>query len=152
MTLCNIPYITYLNLYIFFLTASNGKIDLGTFDKITVASPIEPGTYELLEVKSNFSNPIRVDVMEFDLQNDGAFLSLLTGRTPQEVVEIARWTGSALPATLKSYRPYMWLNMTSYSSSTSKGFILSLTSPDEEGKHSLSNLVFFVRCIYSIKI
>ena len=93
---------------------------------------------------SNFSAPIRVDMKEFDLQNDGAFLSLLTGRTLQEAVEISRWTGSAFPATLKSFRPYMWLNMTSYSSSTSKGFILSLTSPDEEGKHSLPSLVFLL--------
>ena len=127
-----------------FFAASTGNIDLGTYDKITVTSPIEPGTYDLLKVESNFSNPIRVDVMEFDLQNDGAFLSLLTGQTLQEEVEIVRWTGSAFPATLKSYRPYMWLNMTSYSSSTSKGFILSLTSPDEEGKHSLSNILFLL--------
>ena len=74
-----------------------------------------------------------MDFKHFNL-SASASLALFNGKTSEERTEIARLTSSAFPNDITSYRPYMRLEMESDSSSTSSGFVLTLTSPDNTSK------------------
>ena len=124
----------------FFHLGTSGTVDLSKTKEITIASPNDPWPLygrpiSLLNVTSTFMNAIFISFSQFSLTQSGAFLTLYTGKTSDTKTKIAQLTGAAFPNDITSYRPYLWLVMETNRSSPTDGFILSLRSPNQTGKH-----------------
>ena len=135
-------------------TAGTATVNLDVDYDVVISAPTDGSTipnfpYELLRFTSSTDNQILISFLDFNFDPSLDFMTLYNGRTSDMSArtEIAQLSGGALPTDITSYRPHLWLELDSDTSSTGQGFVVKIRAVDEQGRYWIRSTFKVMKCI-----